>query len=661
MKLRKAPGWDMVEAEHVRYGGESLVRLLTIVFNGMVELEYSPFHMKRGVMIPIPKSGKDSTIKDNNRGITVGPIFNKLYEKLLVKRWYIWQREQKVMNQVQGASHEFCSCIHTNWLLRETISYNRGKGETVWVCLMDIKKAFDSVWTNGMLYQLYQTGVEGKMWRIIQDMYEGYESCVKLGKNVSDWFPVQQGVHQGAPFSMILFQIHINPLLNKIISSGLGAKIGNIPIGCPTSADDMAIITLSEANMQQLVDISYAFSIKWRFGFSSPKCMVLVYGDTVVSSVTLGTEILQQVLSAKHLGTILVTVKNADVVEYERRLTEARKTVYSFLSLGDWRSPVSPLSAAKVYRSKALPIMLYGVGVSNMSEKAKATLENGHWMIAKHIQGISPKTPNVAVLRTMGWLSMEAYIHVEQLSFLVSVIQLHPDNLYKRVARYLFMGYVIANGQNNGNSPMTVILKTAKKVGLFDQVCEAFEEGIVVTKYEWKRRINQTVSEYDERKWRVTCSLYKDNGMENYREILPEKYTDVWPWWRHAYQRVNDARCCMSLLRLCTGDVPIYDHNCNVCKLCMRECTGRKDVHMIFLCEKLHEKRTILWAEVLQSMPRAMRNDVEAMSDEQKYNFLSSGMVTYTPEWCDIYERMIRMVHTICQESRSIILSEMPS
>jgi hypothetical protein len=117
----------------------------------------------------------------------------------------------------------------------------------------------------------------------------------------------------------------------------------------------------------------------------------------------------------------------------------------------------------------------------------------------------------------------------------------------------------------------------------------------------------------------------------------------------------------MSLLRLCTGDVPIYDHNCNVCKLCMRECTGRKDVHMIFLCEKLHEKRTILWAEVLQSMPRAMRNDVEAMSDEQKYNFLSSGMVTYTPEWCDIYERMIRMVHTICQESRSIILSEMPS
>ncbi len=41
---------------------------------------------------------------------------------------------------------------------------------TVWVCLLDIRKAFDSVWIPGMLYTLYQTGIDGKLWRIIKDM-----------------------------------------------------------------------------------------------------------------------------------------------------------------------------------------------------------------------------------------------------------------------------------------------------------------------------------------------------------------------------------------------------------------------------------------------------------------------------------------------------------
>ncbi len=54
------------------------------------------------------------------------------------------------------------------------------------MCLLDICKAFDSVWIPGMLYTLYQTGTEGKLWRIIKDMYIGYISCVRIGGNRSD-------------------------------------------------------------------------------------------------------------------------------------------------------------------------------------------------------------------------------------------------------------------------------------------------------------------------------------------------------------------------------------------------------------------------------------------------------------------------------------------
>ncbi len=108
----------------------------------------------------------------------------------------------------------------------------------VCVCLLDICKAFDSVWILGMLYTLYQTSTKGKLWKIIKDMDSGYISCMRIGGNTSDWFEVKQSVHQGAPFSMLLFKIFINPMLEELKASRFGACIADIPAACPSCADD---------------------------------------------------------------------------------------------------------------------------------------------------------------------------------------------------------------------------------------------------------------------------------------------------------------------------------------------------------------------------------------------------------------------------------------
>ena len=131
-------------------------------------------------MVPVSKGHGNSRLKDNNRGITIGCIFAKLYEKLLVRRWEGWVKENGIIDELQGANQTSCSNLHTSWLLLEVISYNVERNSTVWVCLLDIRKAFDSVWIPGMLHTLYQTGIEGKLWWIIKDMYTCYVSCVRL-------------------------------------------------------------------------------------------------------------------------------------------------------------------------------------------------------------------------------------------------------------------------------------------------------------------------------------------------------------------------------------------------------------------------------------------------------------------------------------------------
>ena len=47
-------------------------------------------------------------------------------------------------------------------LLQEVVSYNMSKEENVHVALLDIKKAFDTVYIPGILYNLYILGMEKK-------------------------------------------------------------------------------------------------------------------------------------------------------------------------------------------------------------------------------------------------------------------------------------------------------------------------------------------------------------------------------------------------------------------------------------------------------------------------------------------------------------------
>ncbi len=121
----------MIDPEHVLYGGEALCHVLTTIFNQITDKESLPSHFKKGVMVPVPKGHGNSRLKDNNRGITIGCSFAKLYEKMLVKRWEGWANQNGVIDELQGANQRPCSSLHSSWLLREAISYNIERQSTV--------------------------------------------------------------------------------------------------------------------------------------------------------------------------------------------------------------------------------------------------------------------------------------------------------------------------------------------------------------------------------------------------------------------------------------------------------------------------------------------------------------------------------------------------
>ena len=257
MKCGKATGWDEISTEHLIYSGSLTKATITWLTNTIVLNEEIPNVYKRGLIVSIPKHGKDSVIKTNNRGITLLPTLYKLFERTLMVREEIWFKDQNVIDQTQGAGQSNCSCLHTSMLLQEAIAYNVNRGATVYVAFLDIQKAFDTVWVNGLLFKLLEAGMRGKPWLLIRNSYTDYECAAYVGGRTAPWFMPERGVHQGAPLSMPLYQIYVNDLLKQLRSSKFAVKMYDINVGSPSFADDISVPALSKIGLNTLLYIAH--------------------------------------------------------------------------------------------------------------------------------------------------------------------------------------------------------------------------------------------------------------------------------------------------------------------------------------------------------------------------------------------------------------------
>ena len=83
--------------------------------------------------------------------------------------------------------------------------------------------------------------------------------------------------------------------------------------GCPTYADDMALLATSQTDLQIMIDVAAKYAFAWRYTFNATKSHILVFGESPISRVNnqrsriwhLDGSPLVEVDSVKHLGITL--------------------------------------------------------------------------------------------------------------------------------------------------------------------------------------------------------------------------------------------------------------------------------------------------------------------------------------------------------------------
>ena len=85
-------------------------------------------------------------------------------------------------------------------------------------CFVDFSKAFDRIPRYNLFEKLLKYDISGNFYSCLANIYTNNRACVKLNKQVSDYFDINQGVKQGCILSPILFNIYMADLPRKLES-----------------------------------------------------------------------------------------------------------------------------------------------------------------------------------------------------------------------------------------------------------------------------------------------------------------------------------------------------------------------------------------------------------------------------------------------------------
>ena len=147
-----------------------------------------------------------------------------------------------------------------------------------------------------------------------------------------------------------------------------------------------------------------------------------------------------------------------------------------------------------------MPRLTYGLEVKTVHETALYDLERAHRQNAKIVQNLPQNTVNPAPLATIGWISIESHLAIMKICFLLWILCLQSDNVYRRVAIYLLnLNSLMTSGGAHIRSPIVSMFAAAKRYHIGD-VIHAFmrsdnaigmnvEMKMMVKRVVWKMRM----------------------------------------------------------------------------------------------------------------------------------------------------------------------------
>ena len=534
-----------------------------------------PQELRDAVIITVYKNKGEKSDCSNYRGITLLSIAGKILARILLNRLV----PTIAANHLPESQCGFRSNRGTTdmvFVLCQLQEKCREQNKALYITFVDLTKAFDTVSREGLWQILKRLGCPPKFLNMVMQLHDNQMGQIRVDSDLSEPFPIKNGVKQGCVLAPTLFSIFFSMMLEQAsdgiedndlvyIRFRLDGSLFNLRrLQAHTKtheklvkdllfADDAALVAHSEQALQRLTTCFARSAQLFGLEVSIKKTEVLYQpAPQEVSqppNITIGDVALKTVQQFTYLGCTISSDAKVDK-ELDNRLGKANRA-FGRLYKRVWSNKsLRCTTKICVYKAIVLTTLLYGAETWVMYRAHNKLLERFHQRCLRTILNIhwSDYVSNVDVLERAGIESIEAMLLKQQLRWAGHISRMEDHRLPKQI-----LYGELASGLRSRGAPkkrFKDILKTSLKAC---QICPQQWSFLAKDRNEWRHTVKTAVSAFEASR-RAKIAEKRQRRKEADRQTMP--------------QNPGQTYTCGHCNRLCGSRIGLLSHE--------RACRRRK-------------------------------------------------------------------------------------
>lgn len=367
---KKSSGNDNISNYVLRKLGTRFTTLLATILNQSYNIHHFPTQWKSAQIIAIQKHGKPADNVDSYRPISLLPCLSKIYECAIKDKLSDQCSALNIIPPDQFGFRHHCSTTHPLVILQNDIVAALHKKTPTIAISLDIAKAFDTTWIEGLIHKLANIyNFDRHLCRVLYNYMTDRTFTVQVNNASSILYNVIAGVPQGGVLSALMFNLFIADM--PLPPANLN-EIKRLQY-----ADDTLIylsirnISLGTERLNNYIATLLQYQTQWKIQCSHSKCELIVFKGpsrmhtpTIVRecknvSITVGTQTLLQKKTLKYLG-VTFSHDAKHIKHIDETIRKATNAIHAIRPIIYGAKGASIKVRKLCYKQLVRPIITYG-------------------------------------------------------------------------------------------------------------------------------------------------------------------------------------------------------------------------------------------------------------------------------------------------------------
>ena len=316
---------------------------------------------------------------------------------------------------------------------------------------LDISKAYDNVNNDDMMTIMWEKGLRGKSWRILNNLNKNLRAVMKTKFGLTREIEMEIGGKQGSRLTGRMFGKLMDTLAEELEALGEGFKFDEIfIIAVLLWVDDVVSCVDGEENQIRMLEQINEFALKHRLKWGQSKCKVMRVGKHggERKEWDLGELKIQETESYKYLGDLITNDgKNTKNLESRQNVIQMKTVTINCLAEIEVLRGIETSVLLNLHEKQNISALLTNAESWTLNRGEKTLLERIEVQALKYLFDLPAHTPTPAIIFSLGTLYTSHRSDQKRFVYLHRLLK-RNDNQWTKKVLHILIGMNIGWGKS---------------------------------------------------------------------------------------------------------------------------------------------------------------------------------------------------------------------